>query len=234
MRLVLHVEGASAVELARGVSAAQAVFDAAAADPWLCALGAYARETWDDQHGFDEEHTPSDDALDAAATMDAAESAAVDACCADWPEACIRTGRLEVRRTEAPLAEQLIDAAEYWVDHAAPERLWHVLRHGGLRAEFPVLDGLPQAAIRLADDGGPLAGFGILSAETPAGETLAFHARQWGATEPPAAEADQLSWFLNQEACALGAWEFLRDQIQKHRGRFEAVAANWRGPAAGP
>lgn len=234
MRLVLHVEGANSAELARGVSAAQAVFDADGADPWVCALGAYARETWDDQHGFDEEHVPGDDALDAAATMDSAESAAVEACCAGWPEACVRVGRLEVRRTEAPLADQLVDAAEYWVDHAAPERLWHVLQRGGLSASFPVVNGLPQAAIRLADDGGPLAGFGILSAETPAGESLAFHARQWGASEPPAADADQLSWFLSQEACALGAWEFLRDQIQKHRDLFEAVARSRQGSGASP
>lgn len=228
MRLVLHVEGASAAELASGVSAAQAVFDAAGMDPWVCALGAYARETWDDQHSFDEEHVPDDEALEAASILDAAESAALAACCANWPEASSRYGRLEVRRAEASLADQLIDAVECWVDHAAPEQLWHVLRRGGLSVSFPVVDGLPQAAVQLADDGGPLASFGILGPDMPADEALALYAQQWGASEPPATAAHQFAWFLNLEACRLGAWDFLRDQIQKNIDLFEAVARDWR------
>ncbi len=83
-QLALNVEDASLDDLARGVAAAQAVFDEAGVTPAQAARGLFTRDGWDDQ-GFPEEAQPTDAEMLAAAVWEEAEFAATAACCAGWP-----------------------------------------------------------------------------------------------------------------------------------------------------
>lgn len=85
-QLVLHVDGASDADLARGLAAAHAVFTAAGITPAKGARGLFNRERWDVQ-GFPEDAEPSPEDLDAASAWDDADRAAAQACCAGWPAA---------------------------------------------------------------------------------------------------------------------------------------------------
>ena len=76
--ITLHVEGSSAADLARGVAAAEAVFNAANVAPWDAARAHFEREGWELGQFA---HDISDATLDAAAVLDVAEHAALEACC---------------------------------------------------------------------------------------------------------------------------------------------------------
>lgn len=78
MELFMHVEGASPTDRARGVAAAQAVFDRAKVTPYQCALAVYNRNCWDDRDFVGAR--PSDEEMDHAALWDEAESAGLAAC----------------------------------------------------------------------------------------------------------------------------------------------------------
>ncbi len=85
MTIILHVEGATEEELARGVAAAEAVFERAGIQPWRGALGVYEREMWD-RTDFDEATTPTGMDREAAEAMREARDAALKACCEGWSE----------------------------------------------------------------------------------------------------------------------------------------------------
>lgn len=80
MTIILHVEGATPEALARGVAAAQAVFQAAKVTPWEAAQGVHARERWDIS-SVDDAFVASDEELAAATAWDDAEEAALKVCC---------------------------------------------------------------------------------------------------------------------------------------------------------
>lgn len=83
MTMILDVEGASPEELERGLAAARAVFEAADVAPWAAAVAHHAREGWD-VGGFVDELEPTPEQHVAAAVLDDARAAAIDACCAGW------------------------------------------------------------------------------------------------------------------------------------------------------
>ncbi|TBR77022.1 MAG: hypothetical protein EPN64_04695 [Burkholderiaceae bacterium] len=83
-RLALNIEGASPEDLARGIAAAQAVFDEARVTPAQAARGLFNRDGWDDR-GLPEDTQPTDAEMQAAAIWEDAEFAAAAACCAGWP-----------------------------------------------------------------------------------------------------------------------------------------------------
>lgn len=76
--VALYVPGASAVQLARGVEAALAVFRRHRIAPQGAAIGEFERRVWDDR-GFGEPE-PSAESFRAAAVFDEAEHAAFEAC----------------------------------------------------------------------------------------------------------------------------------------------------------
>jgi hypothetical protein len=85
MPLLLDVEGATGDQLAWGIAAASVVFAFAGVTPNAAAAANFNRSGWDDD-GFPEEGQLSDEELRAAAVWDRAEQAAIEACCAGWPE----------------------------------------------------------------------------------------------------------------------------------------------------
>jgi hypothetical protein len=81
MTIILHVEGATPEQLEHGLAAAHAVFEAADVSPWAAAIAHHAREGWD-VGGFADELEPTPEQHDAAAVLDDARAAAIEACCA--------------------------------------------------------------------------------------------------------------------------------------------------------
>lgn len=90
--LKLTINGATPEEIVRGLNAAMNVFEKAGINPYDAAGGKFARDLWDDL-GFpeDDEDFTDHDAHEAA-IWDQAEEAAVNTCCASWPEDRPRTG----------------------------------------------------------------------------------------------------------------------------------------------
>jgi hypothetical protein len=84
MTMVLHVEGASPEELARGLAAARAVLNAAGVADVDAAWAAHVRERWDIS-AFADEYTVPGAELAAASALDEASAKAIAACCAGWP-----------------------------------------------------------------------------------------------------------------------------------------------------
>jgi len=85
MELRLNIEGATPEELARGVAAAEGVFERAGITPLQGAEGLFALEGWDIK-GFPEDDKPTEDEDQAATIWMEADEAATTACCAGWPE----------------------------------------------------------------------------------------------------------------------------------------------------
>lgn len=83
MTMILHVERANHGQLERGLAAARAVFKAADVSPWAAAAAHHAREGWD-VGGFADELEPTPEQHAAAAVLDDARAAAIEACCAGW------------------------------------------------------------------------------------------------------------------------------------------------------
>lgn len=84
MDLILSVPGASPEEIARGIAAAEAALERAGFTAEEAADGAFALEGWD-INGFPEDGL-DDRAGDAAQAWAEAHTAALEACCAGWPE----------------------------------------------------------------------------------------------------------------------------------------------------
>ena len=84
MQLRITVDGATKEEVRRGLNAALDVFEKAKMDPLTAAEGMFALEGWDIQ-GFPDDGLSAEDSKAADVWMDA-EQAAIDACCADWPD----------------------------------------------------------------------------------------------------------------------------------------------------
>lgn len=84
MPLRLVIENATFEELARGVAAAEAVFEASGISYEDAVNGMLAVELWD-MKGFPEDAEPSEEEDAAATVWFKAERAACDACCAGWP-----------------------------------------------------------------------------------------------------------------------------------------------------
>lgn len=93
--LKIAIPGASPDDLQRGLEAAEAVISAAGVTAERAAEGVFAREGWD-AGGFQGEI--SDEDMEAAATWDKADLAAVEAVCAEWGHDRKRpdTARLEI------------------------------------------------------------------------------------------------------------------------------------------
>ncbi|MBZ9740958.1 MULTISPECIES: hypothetical protein [unclassified Mesorhizobium] len=85
MDLLLLMKGATPEEISRGIAAAQAVLDRAGITSLQAAEGMFALEGWD-INGFPEDNEPSEMEHAAANLWMEASNAALDACCADWPE----------------------------------------------------------------------------------------------------------------------------------------------------
>jgi len=81
MELRLDIEGATPEETARGILAAQAVFDETGITAEDAASGMFALEGWDIK-GFPEGEEPSEQEQKAADAWLEANRAACDACCA--------------------------------------------------------------------------------------------------------------------------------------------------------
>mgnify|MGYP001459875755 CR=1 FL=1 len=79
--ITLTVEGAEPEEIARGLAAAQAVFDRAGVTPDRAADARFNAEGWDIR-GFDDDISGDDLAI--CTVWDEAEGAAIEACCAGW------------------------------------------------------------------------------------------------------------------------------------------------------
>jgi len=89
MHLRIVAEGASDQQLSRGLKAAAAVFEAGGVSPQVAALACARREMQDDLYGFDETAPGypaplSDDEHKWADVWNAANQAAIAACCAGW------------------------------------------------------------------------------------------------------------------------------------------------------
>ncbi|MDG4881970.1 hypothetical protein [Mesorhizobium sp. WSM4884] len=84
MPLRLVIENATFEELARGVAAAEAVFEDSGISYEDAASGMFAVELWD-MKGFPEDAEPTEDQDAAASVWLKAERAACEACCAGWP-----------------------------------------------------------------------------------------------------------------------------------------------------
>lgn len=84
MYITITIAGATPEEIARGLTAAQAVFDRAGVTPLRAAEARFNLEGWDIA-GFD--GAISQDDLDLAGLWDEADQAALGACCAGWDEA---------------------------------------------------------------------------------------------------------------------------------------------------
>lgn len=85
MDLLLRIKGASSDDISRGTAAAEAVLERAGISAEQAAYGAFAIEGWDIR-GFHEDEEPPEAAYAAAQLWADAERAAIEACCAGWPE----------------------------------------------------------------------------------------------------------------------------------------------------
>ncbi len=85
MDIRITVPAATADEIARGLAAAQAVFDKAGITAERAADARFALEGWDDA-GFPDESYPDDEDFDFLHVWDEADEAAAAACCREWPE----------------------------------------------------------------------------------------------------------------------------------------------------
>lgn len=85
MPIRLMIENAKPEELARGVAAAEAVFEGSGVSCEDSMSGMLAIELWD-MKGFPESYEPSEEKQAAASVWFLAERAACEACCAGWPE----------------------------------------------------------------------------------------------------------------------------------------------------
>jgi len=85
MPLRLTIENAKPEELARGIAAADAVFESSGISYDDAMHGILAMELWDIK-GFPEGEAPSEEEQAAASVWFLAERAACEACCAGWPE----------------------------------------------------------------------------------------------------------------------------------------------------
>lgn len=102
--LKLSVPTATPKEVERGLQAALAIFERAGIDPHDAASGHFERESWD-AGGFQGRIADSD--LISAQVWDAAEEAARNAACADWPADRIKEVGLQiVTDPEAQLADR--------------------------------------------------------------------------------------------------------------------------------
>ena len=84
-KLLLNIPGATQAEIERGLAAAQAVLNQGGVTPYEAAAGYFARDGWD-VSGFSEDAVPTDAQLRAAGLWEDADVAAVEACCAEWPQ----------------------------------------------------------------------------------------------------------------------------------------------------
>ena len=84
MDLVLSVPGATPEEVSRGIAAAEAALERAGFTAEEAADGAFALEGWD-INGFPEDGLGEDEG-EAAQAWAEAHAAALEACCAGWPE----------------------------------------------------------------------------------------------------------------------------------------------------
>lgn len=78
--LVVHAAGATTDEIARGLAAAQRVFDDAGVTPWRAAVALFDRDGWDIQEF--REPAPSRETFQQAEVWMTAEAAAHEVCCA--------------------------------------------------------------------------------------------------------------------------------------------------------
>ena len=101
--LTLDVESASPEELMRGLRAAIALFDAAGVTPRQAAAAHFKREGWDES-GFAETAEPIAAEMRAADHWDGARKAAIEACCAGWPE--LSKGYLDLELDRASKASE--------------------------------------------------------------------------------------------------------------------------------
>lgn len=83
MTIRIAVEGASDDEIRRGLAAAQAVFDRAGVTAAEAAKARFITEAWDD-YGFPDPQPEAE--LEICDVWDDADEAALNACCAGWPE----------------------------------------------------------------------------------------------------------------------------------------------------
>jgi hypothetical protein len=83
MNLKISINDANPDELARGLLAAQTIFDRTGVTPQRAAEARFSVEGWD-LSGYDSEVSADD--LDICHLWDEADEAAVRACCADWDE----------------------------------------------------------------------------------------------------------------------------------------------------
>lgn len=107
MELRLDIEDASPEEIARGIAAAEAVFERTGISAIDAADGMFALEGWDIK-GFPEGEEPSEEEDRAASVWFEAERAACEACCAGWPEEKVvrrrALGLIEVHRSKVEMA----------------------------------------------------------------------------------------------------------------------------------
>ncbi|WP_027062846.1 hypothetical protein [Mesorhizobium loti] len=85
MTLRLCIERATTEELARGIAAAEAVFEGSGISYKDAMNGMLAVELWE-MKGFPKDAAPSEEMDDKAGVWYEAERAACEACCAGWPE----------------------------------------------------------------------------------------------------------------------------------------------------
>lgn len=85
MTLRLYIEGANAAELARGLAAAEAVFEGFGIS-YKDAMGGMLAVELREMKGLPKDAVPSEDMDIKAGVWYEAERAACEACCAGWPE----------------------------------------------------------------------------------------------------------------------------------------------------
>jgi hypothetical protein len=85
MDIRINVAGATIEEIARGLAAAQAVFNKAGITAERAADARFVVEGWDDA-GFPDDSYPDDEDFEFLHVWDDADRAAAAACCSEWPE----------------------------------------------------------------------------------------------------------------------------------------------------
>ncbi|TJV21109.1 MAG: hypothetical protein E5Y04_28830 [Mesorhizobium sp.] len=85
MDVIMRARGASPEEIQRGLEAAKTVLDRAGVTAEQAAGGAFAVEDWDEM-GFPADQEPSEMEYAAADVWYEANTAALQACCQDWPQ----------------------------------------------------------------------------------------------------------------------------------------------------
>lgn len=86
MDIRINVPGATADEIARGLAAAQAVFDKVCITAERAADARFAVEGWDNAGFPDDENYPGDRDFDFLHIWNEADEAAAAASCREWPE----------------------------------------------------------------------------------------------------------------------------------------------------